>query len=95
MLNVKIGSAWVIKQGDKFTAYSTVCPHLGCGISWDEAQSKFLCPCHKAVFSKDGKVEAGPPERGMDELVVERNKDGLIAIRYQRFKMGTPNREPA
>jgi Rieske Fe-S protein len=95
VLDVKIGSAWVIKEGDKLTAYSTVCPHLGCGISWDAERSKFLCPCHNAVFAKDGKVEAGPPRRGMDELAIERDKEGLLAFRYQRFKQGTPSKEPA
>jgi menaquinol-cytochrome c reductase iron-sulfur subunit len=95
VLDVKIGSAWVIKEGDKLTAYSTVCPHLGCSIGWDADKSKFFCPCHQAVFSKDGKVESGPPRRGMDELAIERDKAGLVAIRYQCFKQGTAIKEPA
>jgi Rieske Fe-S protein len=94
VLDVKIGSAWVIKEGDKLTAYSTVCPHLGCSVGWDAEKNKFFCPCHKATFAKDGKCESGPARRGMDELAVERDKAGLVAIRYQRFKQGTPTKEP-
>jgi Rieske Fe-S protein len=95
MQDVKIGSAWVIREGEKLTAYSTVCPHLGCSISWDNEKSKFFCPCHKAYFSKDGKVESGPPRRGMDELEIKHDPEGLIAIHYKRFKQGTANKEPA
>ncbi len=92
---VKIGSAWVIKEGEKLTAYSTVCPHLGCGISWDAATEKFLCPCHDATFGKDGRCESGPPLRGMDELDVQVGGDGLVSIQYQRFKAGIASKEPA
>jgi Rieske Fe-S protein len=95
VVQVKIGSAWVIKEGDKLTAYSTVCPHLGCGISWDGDKEKFVCPCHHAVFSKDGKVEDGPPRRGMDELDVQVDPEGLVSIHYKRFKTGIAEKEPA
>lgn len=93
VVEVKVGSAWVIERGGKLVAYSTVCPHLGCGIDFDASKSKFLCACHKSWFSLDGVVEDGPSPRGLDELEVDVDEKQL-AIRYQRFKQGTSEKEP-
>ncbi len=94
MVEVKIGSAWVMKHGDELRAMSTVCPHLGCAIDYDAENAKFVCPCHDSFFSIDGAVQTGPSPRDMDALEVETQGD-LVAIRYQRFKQGTERKEPA
>jgi len=90
VVQVKIGSAWVIRNGDKLTAYSTVCPHLGCAIDYEA--HRFMCPCHKSAFGADGKVTSGPAPRAMDELEVQ-EKDGRVAVRYQRYRQGIPEKE--
>ena len=59
----KVGSAWVLREGDKLTAYSSVCPHLGCAVDFDTDDTKFKCPCHHSVFDLTGKVEGGPAPR--------------------------------
>jgi len=92
LVNVKIGSVWVRRDGDQLRAYSTVCPHLGCGVDFETDTSKFRCPCHQSVFAIDGKAETGPSPRGMDELELT-EKDGVVAVRYQRFKVGTKEKE--
>lgn len=94
VVEVKVGSAWVMKEGDELRAMSTVCPHLGCAIDYDAENSKFVCPCHDSFFALDGAVETGPSPRGMDALEVQTEGD-LVAIRYQRFKQGTEDKEPA
>ena len=33
---------------------SPICPHLGCSIPWNESKQQFICPCHAAVFARDG-----------------------------------------
>lgn len=93
VINAKIGSAWVIRNGETFTALSTVCPHFGCAIDYDPAKGKFKCPCHKSWFGKDGTAEEGPSPRGMDALEVE-SDEKLVSIRYVRFKQGIADREP-
>lgn len=93
VVQAKVGSAWVIRKGDAFTAFSTVCPHFGCAIDWDEGKGKFKCPCHKSWFATDGSSEEGPSPRGLDELEVEAGEK-LVAIRYQRFKQGVSEKEP-
>jgi Rieske Fe-S protein len=90
IVQVKIGSAWIVRNGEKLTAYSTVCPHLGCAIDYDAP--RFACPCHKSSFSADGKVAEGPAPRPMDELEVAEN-EGRVAVRYQRYRQGIPEKE--
>ena len=31
--DVDLGAAWLIRRGDKVTAFSVVCPHLGCSVN--------------------------------------------------------------
>lgn len=86
--NVKIGSAWVVEIDGELHAFSTVCPHLGCAVDWSADLGKFKCPCHRSAFSLDGTPEQGPAPRPLDTLAIESREDGLIAIRYERFKQG-------
>lgn len=71
---------------------SSVCPHLGCSIAWNEDRNQFVCPCHAGVFAADGSLVSGPPPRGMDELesTVE---NGTLKVRYQYFRQLVPTRE--
>lgn len=89
---VKVGSAWVLEDKGELIALSTICPHLGCSVDWDGEAKKFKCPCHTSSFSTTGEREAGPAPRGMDRLDLK-GGEGLIQIRYQRFKQGVPDKE--
>jgi menaquinol-cytochrome c reductase iron-sulfur subunit len=91
--DVKLGSCWVVEHEGKLTAYSTTCPHLGCAVDYDPAEHKFKCPCHRSAFALDGHVEAGPSPRPMDTLELQ-EQDGLVAIRFQRFRTGVSDKEP-
>lgn len=90
---VKVGSAWVLSHEGELLAMSTVCPHLGCAIDYDAENKKFICPCHDSFFSLDGGVETGPSPRGMDRLEVQTEGDD-VALRYERFRQGTSEKEP-
>ena len=97
--DVKIGSAWVVEVDGELTAFSTVCPHLGCSIDYSPDSKKFICPCHKSFFSIDGKVEEGPSPRSLDSLDIQMEGDDkkqdkkLVSIRYCRFKQGVESKE--
>ena len=57
-------SVVVARQGpgaEDFIALSSVCPHLGCQVHWQTAQSQFFCPCHNGSFDANGKPTGGPP----------------------------------
>jgi Rieske Fe-S protein len=92
VVKVKVGSAWLLREGNEIHAYSSVCPHLGCAVDFDADATKFKCPCHHSTFALDGKVEGGPAPRPMDRLEVQ-EKDGVVTVRYQRFRQGVPEKE--
>ena len=93
VIRVKVGSAWVFREGGELVALSTACPHLGCGVDWDAAASKFYCACHKSWFTRQGAVEDGPSPRAMDKLELKADEK-LVSIRFQRFKLGVEAKEP-
>ena len=90
---VELGSVWVVKHGDKVTAFSAVCPHLGCSVNVaPEAGERgpaggFACPCHTSAFDPDGKRKSGPSPRDMDVLAT-RIEDGFVAVDFRRFRIG-------
>jgi len=87
-----IGAAWLTRNADNsFTAFSTICPHLGCGVNLDKPRGHFACPCHTSAFSMDGKRLEGPSPRDMDKLTVEVRGQAVL-VHYRRFKVGTPER---
>ncbi len=92
---VTLGSCWLVRAAEDgpIRAFSTVCPHLGCGVDYDETARKFNCPCHTSAFDLEGRCLSGPSPRGLDEL--ETRIEGRdVLVRYQRFRVGTAKREP-
>jgi menaquinol-cytochrome c reductase iron-sulfur subunit len=64
-------------NGRDFIAMSNICTHLGCRVRWITDQEQFLCPCHTAIFNKDGGVVTGPPPRPLDRYDVKIEDDQL------------------
>ncbi len=87
-----VGAAWVTRHQDgTFSALSTVCPHLGCGVN-AAPNGHFACPCHTSAFSPTGERLAGPAPRGLDPLRVEVRGDAVL-VHHRRFKQGLAQRE--
>lgn len=87
---VELGSVWVVKHGDKVTAFSAVCPHLGCSVNVAAEAGPaggFACPCHTSAFDPDGKRKSGPSPRDMDVLAT-RIEEGFVAVDFRRFRIG-------
>ena len=82
-------SVWLYTEdGEKFTAYSGVCTHLGCGFAFDADNKRYHCPCHHGLFDmKTGAVVGGPPPRPLDTLPV-RVENGEVQVMYQTFRTG-------
>lgn len=66
--------------GGEWSVFSRTCSHLGCLVRWNESKESFLCPCHGAVFDKDGAVVAGPPPEPLQKLEVK-VEDGLLYVK--------------
>lgn len=73
-------SAYILTEdGRTFVAMSNICSHLGCRVRWISDQGQFFCPCHNAVFSKQGDVVSGPPPSPLDQYEIK-VEDGQIYI---------------
>jgi menaquinol-cytochrome c reductase iron-sulfur subunit len=68
------------ENGRDFTAMSNICTHLGCRVRWIADQEQFFCPCHNAVFDKDGNVLDGPPPRPLDQFEINVVDDQLYVL---------------
>ncbi len=86
-------SVWLYTEdGAKFTAYSGICTHLGCGYNFDADKSRYHCPCHHGLFDmKTGAVIGGPPPRALDTLPVK-IENGELHVIYQTFRSGVPEK---
>lgn len=42
--------------------YSRSCTDLGCPVTWDPGSGWFFCPCHGAIFDREGVPQKGPPK---------------------------------
>ncbi len=85
-------SAWVIKHSpDNITVFSPICTHLGCHFLWNPKIEKFACPCHASMFAIDGKVLYGPAPRPLDTLQ-HKIENGMLFVKWERFKVGTPEK---
>jgi menaquinol-cytochrome c reductase iron-sulfur subunit len=72
--NDVIGRVWLIRRdGDTIEAFTTICPHLGCSINFEDKGKRFICPCHGGTWHEDGKKDektttTNPAPRDMDSL---------------------------
>ncbi len=86
-------SVYVSRNADgQLEVLSAICPHLGCSVSWQQAQTEFVCPCHGGRFKADGQHVFGPPPRAMDKLTT-RVQDNKLQVRFQYFRSNVPNQE--
>jgi Rieske Fe-S protein len=46
-----------------------VCPHMGCLVAFNTAESSWDCPCHGSRFDAKGEVIVGPAVTGLKSLV--------------------------
>ncbi len=63
--------ALVMRSQDGILAFSQVCTHLGCQVTWDAGNRQFNCPCHDGRFDEFGDVIAGPPPLPLERLSVK------------------------
>lgn len=58
-------------------AISLTCTHQGCTVQ-PQADGQFHCPCHGAIFDRNGKVVRAPAERDLPRFkIVERQDDQI------------------
>ena len=71
---------FVVRKNDsEVRAFSDICTHLGCRVTWHADQGHYISPCHDGHFDAMGNVVSGPPPRPLDEFV-KRLKNGNLLI---------------
>ena len=70
-----------------FVAYSAICTHLGCTVSWvknqqSPAASYTECFCHNSIFdpARGAKVSGGPAPIPLAQIGVKVSKDGTLVF---------------
>lgn len=55
------------------------CPHAGCIVEWRDASRTFVCPCHDARFTADGKKLQGPSPTDLVQVPLTVTDDSVVA----------------
>ncbi len=81
--NEKTGQPEVLIRLPKgeLVAYSAVCTHQGCIVSYQQQSQKLACPCHGGVFdpADGGAVVSGPPPTPLPKVAFE-VRDGKVFL---------------
>ncbi len=68
----------ILRTPESIKAFSLVCTHLGCLVSWEEGKQEFYCPCHDGRFDQFGEVIAGPPPVPLEQFPVKVEDNRVI-----------------
>jgi len=60
-------------------AFTAICTHLGCTVTYDPPSKVIWCPCHNGMFDLHGRNIAGPPPRPLSEYKVNL-RNGKIVV---------------
>ena len=67
-----------------------VCTHLGCLIPFQDAENRFICPCHGSTFERSSQYVRGPATRNLDQFEVEIQEGGVIVVDTGARLSGNP-----
>ena len=77
---VNAGRFYLVRMDDGgLLALYRKCTHLGCTVPWEQAEGKFICPCHASAFEPNGNVINPPAPRPLDRFTVS-VVDGEILV---------------
>ncbi|MGQ0767165.1 MAG: ubiquinol-cytochrome c reductase iron-sulfur subunit [Gemmatimonadota bacterium] len=64
--------------GNRFSAVSPVCTHLGCTV--DIQGARLVCPCHGSTYDREGRVLQGPAADPLQSFPTTVGNDGVLTI---------------
>ena len=81
-LNIELkGTPLILIRRDqkKIAAFSPVCSHQACAVTYKAETGAFQCACHDSRFDKDGHPQSGPATRPLTRFATA-VKDGKLII---------------
>ena len=79
----------VRRSGDRFSAVSLVCTHLGCTVRRTDVG--FECPCHGSVYDAAGSVIGGPAPKALSWYRVSLTPSGELEVRIGVWNSANPD----
>ncbi|HET9999326.1 MAG TPA: ubiquinol-cytochrome c reductase iron-sulfur subunit [Ktedonobacteraceae bacterium] len=68
--------------GKGLVAYSDVCTHLSCAVTYQKESKQLYCPCHEGFFeASTGEVLAGPPTRPLPLIELAVQDEVIYAVK--------------
>jgi Rieske Fe-S protein len=77
----------------QLTALSPVCPHLGCQVKWNTAETTWDCPCHGSRFAPTGAVLNGPAVSALEAKALP-SEAGAAGEKEQPKRPARTRRQP-
>lgn len=66
------------KAAKDIIAVNPTCTHKGCTVAWKTNQKLFVCPCHDAEYSSDGKVQKSPAKKPLKTYLAKIENDSVF-----------------
>jgi len=69
----------LFKRSDgSLAAYSLLCTHVCCEVTYESSSNVFYCPCHGSVFDSSGRVTRGPAGSPLPSITLTVDGSGNI-----------------
>lgn len=66
------------EEDGNWKAFSLICTHMACIVTWQPERKEFFCPCHDGYFDAEGRVISGPPPAPLERWPVEVREDRVL-----------------
>jgi len=92
---LKLGAKTVggVGPDEDIVAYSGLCTHMGCPVTYNPATRVFMCPCHYSHFdaATDAMLISGPATQHLPRVVLEVEGQDIYAVGVQGLIYGRPH----
>ncbi len=75
-------------KAEGLLAIYQVCTHLGCLIPFQQAENRFICPCHGSTFQRNSNYVLGPAPRNLDQFPITLDASGAIIVDTGKKRTG-------
>ena len=78
LVEIGQGFFYLVREGDGFVLLSSLCPHAGGEVVWQDEDGEFVCPVHGWRFDADGRC-GDSPGAALKAYPVEQRGENLVA----------------